>query len=83
MFIISDEAKTDIRAIPQHIAMNILTAIHRLAESNSGDVKTLKGNAGEKRLRVGEHRVLTVIRKRKNLSICPRSRMPGFKSSLG
>jgi len=52
--IISDEAKTDIRAIPQHIAMNILTAIHRLAESNSGDVKTLKGNAGEKRLRVGD-----------------------------
>ncbi len=55
--IISDEAKTDIRAIPQHIAMNILTAIHRLAESNSGDVKTLKGNAGEKRLRVGDYRV--------------------------
>ena len=55
--IISDEAKTDIRAIPQHIAMNILTAIHRLAESNSGDVKTLKGNAGEKRLRIGDYRV--------------------------
>lgn len=55
--ILSDEAKTAIRAIPQHIAMNILTAIHRLAESNSGDVKTLKGNAGEKRLRVGDYRV--------------------------
>ena len=55
--IISDEAKTDIRAIPQHIAMNILTAIHRLGESNSGDVKTLKGNVGEKRLRVGNYRV--------------------------
>ena len=55
--IISDEAKTDIRAISQHIAMNILTAIHRLAESNSGDVKTLKGNAGDKRLRVGDYRV--------------------------
>jgi mRNA-degrading endonuclease RelE of RelBE toxin-antitoxin system len=55
--VISDEAKADIRAIPQHIAMNILTAIHRLAESDSGDVKTLKGNAGEKRLRVGDYRV--------------------------
>ena len=55
--IISEEAKTDIRAIPKQIAMNILTAIHRLAESNSGDVKTLKGNAGEKRLRVGDYRV--------------------------
>lgn len=55
--IISDEFKNDIRAIPQHIAMNILTAIHRLAESNSGDVKTLIGNVGEKRLRVGDYRL--------------------------
>jgi hypothetical protein len=29
--VFSDEAKTDIRAIPQPIAMNILAAIHRLA----------------------------------------------------
>ena len=28
----SEEAKADIRAIPQHIAMNILSAIHRLAQ---------------------------------------------------
>ena len=27
--VLSDDAKADIRAIPQHIAMNILTAIHR------------------------------------------------------
>jgi hypothetical protein len=33
--IFSEEAKADIRAIPQHIAMNILTAIHRLAEHGS------------------------------------------------
>ena len=46
---ISDEAKNDIRAIPQHP--------HRLAESDSGDVKTLKGNSGKKRLRVGDYRV--------------------------
>jgi mRNA-degrading endonuclease RelE of RelBE toxin-antitoxin system len=55
--VFSEEAKADIRAIPQHIAMNILTAIHRLAESGAGNVKDLKGNAGEKRLRVGDHRV--------------------------
>ena len=36
-----------LRSIPRHIAMNILTAIYRLAESNSG----------EKRLRVGDFRV--------------------------
>ena len=55
--IISDEAKADIRAIPQHIAMNILTAIHRLAESGAGRVKTLQNKEGEKRLRVGDYRV--------------------------
>ena len=54
----SDEAKADIRAIPQHIAMNILTAIHRLAEHGSGNVKKLQGSdPPEFRLRVGDHRV--------------------------
>ena len=53
----SEEAKADIRAIPQHIAMNILTAIHRLAESGAGRIKELKGKEGEKRLRVGDFRV--------------------------
>jgi len=53
----SEEAKSDIRAIPQHIAMNILTAIHRLAEHGAGNVKELRGRAGEKRLRVGDFRV--------------------------
>lgn len=37
--------------------MNILAAIHRLAEHGSGDVRELKGRAGEKRLRVGDYRV--------------------------
>lgn len=55
--VISEEAKTNIRAIPQHIAMNILTAVHRLAESNSGYVKALQGKPGEKRLRVGDYRI--------------------------
>ncbi|MSV36352.1 MAG: type II toxin-antitoxin system RelE/ParE family toxin [Bryobacterales bacterium] len=55
--VLSDEAKADIRAIPQHIAMNILTAIHRLAETGAGRVKELKGEEGEKRLRVGDFRV--------------------------
>ncbi|MBL8237497.1 MAG: type II toxin-antitoxin system RelE/ParE family toxin [Bryobacterales bacterium] len=55
--IISDQAKADIRAIPQHIAMNILTAIHRLAETGAGRVKMLQGKDGEMRLRVGDYRV--------------------------
>jgi len=31
----SEQAKADIRAIPQVIAMNILTALHRLAETGA------------------------------------------------
>jgi mRNA-degrading endonuclease RelE of RelBE toxin-antitoxin system len=53
----SDEAKADIRAIPQHIAMNVLSAIHRLADDGSGDIKMLRDSHGEKRLRVGDYRV--------------------------
>ena len=53
----SEEAKADIRAIPQHIAMNVLSAIHRLAEDGSGDIKMLRDRHGEKRLRVGDYRV--------------------------
>ena len=37
--------------------MNILTAIHRLAETGSGRVKALKGKGEDKRLRVGDFRV--------------------------
>ena len=37
--------------------MQILTAIHRLAETGAGRVKTLKGQSGEKRLRAGDFRV--------------------------
>ena len=37
--------------------MNILTAIHRLAESGAGRVKMLRGQEGDKRLRVDDYRV--------------------------
>jgi mRNA-degrading endonuclease RelE of RelBE toxin-antitoxin system len=55
--VFADEAKDDLRAIPKDIAMNILAAIHRLAEGGACDVKTLKGRESEKRLRVGDFRV--------------------------
>ena len=55
--VFSEQARADLRAIPQPIAMNILTAIHRLAETDAGRVRTLKGRSGEKRLRVGDYRV--------------------------
>ena len=55
--VFSDQAKADIRTIPQQTAMQILIAIHRLAETGAGRVKTLQGQGGEKRLRVGDFRV--------------------------
>ena len=55
--VFSEQARADIRAIPRLTAMQILTAIHRLAETGSGPVKTAKGAGGDKRLRVGDFRV--------------------------
>lgn len=55
--VFSDDAKSDIRAVPRQIAMGILAAIHRFAESGAGDVKMLKGNESDKRLRLGDFRV--------------------------
>ena len=39
------------------MAMNVLAAIHRLAEGGTGDIKLLHGNETAKRLRVGDYRV--------------------------
>ncbi len=55
--VFSDDATADIRAIPQQVAMNILRAVHRLAETGAGRVKTLQGSDGEMRLHVGDFRV--------------------------
>ena len=55
--VFSEQAKADIRAIPKQSAMQILRALHRLAETGAGPVKTLQGEGGEKRLRVGDFRV--------------------------
>jgi mRNA-degrading endonuclease RelE of RelBE toxin-antitoxin system len=55
--VFSDEAKSDIRSVPKQIALNILGAIHRMAETGAGDVKMLKGSETDKRLRVGDFRV--------------------------
>lgn len=52
------EVRAQIRAIPQHIAMTILHAIHRYAETGAGRVQPLSGEfEGMLRLRVGNHRV--------------------------
>jgi mRNA interferase RelE/StbE len=53
----SEDARADVLRIDRKMAMRILTTIHRFAESGEGDVKELKGQSGELRLRVGDYRV--------------------------
>lgn len=53
----SEDARADVRRIDRNTAMRILTAVHRFAETGEGDVKQLKGESGELRLRVGDYRV--------------------------
>ena len=50
-------ARADVRCIDRVNAMRILTALHRFAETGEGDIKKLRGDSGELRLRVGDHRV--------------------------
>ena len=53
----SEHARADVRRIDRKGAMKIFTAIQRFAETGEGDVKELKGESGELRLRVGDYRV--------------------------
>jgi mRNA interferase RelE/StbE len=53
----SEDARADVRRIDRQTAMRIFTAIRRFAETGAGDVRELKGESGELRLRVGDYRV--------------------------
>ena len=50
-------ARADVRCIDRVNAMRILTALHRFAEIGEGDIKKLRGDSGEPRLRMGDYRV--------------------------
>ena len=55
----TDQAKADLRAIPQPIAIQILRTLARFLESEEGNVKRLQGvDPPLYRLRTGDHRVL-------------------------
>ena len=43
--VFSDQAKAEIRAIPRQTAMQILTAVHRLAETGAGRIKRSRVSA--------------------------------------
>jgi mRNA-degrading endonuclease RelE of RelBE toxin-antitoxin system len=54
----TEQAKADLRAIDQAIALRILHAIARYLASGEGDVKRLQDvEPPELRLRAGDHRV--------------------------
>ncbi len=50
-------ARADVRRIDRDSAMRILTTLHRFAETGEGDIKSMQGDSGELRLRVGDYRV--------------------------
>jgi len=56
----TEAAKADVRALDRPIAMRILSALHRLAESGVADVKALEGECEELRLRIGDYRLFFV-----------------------
>jgi len=53
----SERARADIRRLDRGDATRILTILDRFAETGHGDIKKLKGDSGELRLRAGDYRV--------------------------
>lgn len=57
-FVWASSARTELRRIEREIAMRILLALTRYAETGEGDIKALEGKfTGAHRLRVGDWRV--------------------------
>jgi mRNA interferase RelE/StbE len=55
----TEPAKADVPGLDKPIAMRVLAALHRFAESGEGDVKALTGRE-ELRLRIGDYRLFFV-----------------------
>ena len=53
----SDDARADVRRIDRETAMRIFAAFLRFAETGEGDIKKLKGESEDLRLRVGDYRI--------------------------
>lgn len=55
---ISEEAREQLRALPDELRKNIGYRLRLLQEEFSGDIKKLEGPRNHYRLRVGGHRIL-------------------------
>lgn len=53
----SEQARAEVRLLDRQTAMRIFASLQRFAETGEGDVRKLKGESGELRLRVGDYRV--------------------------
>jgi mRNA interferase RelE/StbE len=72
-------ARADVRSLSKPIAMHILSALHRFAESGVGDVKALQGRE-ELRLRVGDNRLFFVCPDSDTIEIrCVRHRGEAYR----
>jgi len=56
----TEQARTDVRDLDKATAMRILHALHRFAESGTGDIKALQCGGEELRLRAGDYRLFFV-----------------------
>ena len=55
---ISEEAREQLRALPEELRRNIGYRLHLLQQEFSGDIKKLEAQRNHYRLRVGGHRIL-------------------------
>jgi len=55
---ISEEARAQLRALPDELRQNIGYRLQLLQQDFTGDVKKLEGPRNHYRLRVGTHRIL-------------------------
>jgi len=55
--IFTPAARADVGRIDRDTAMRILTALDRFARTGEGDVKKLRGNTNDLRLRAGDYRL--------------------------
>ena len=55
---ISEEAREQLRALPEELRRNIGYRLHLLQQEFSGDIKAIEGQRNYYRMRVGGHRIL-------------------------
>ena len=55
---ISEEAREQIRALPEELRRSIGHRLHLLQREFAGDIKKLEGSRNHYRMRIGTHRIL-------------------------